>query len=94
MVSNDFVRLGERLHLLIGQFYLEMDGERAVLSLVRKYETPPPDVSSVQALYNRLPCFQLHLADEFRKKQKFTSEIFYNKIYNEMKYHYSIDEFV
>lgn len=69
-----------------------MDVERAVLSLVRKYEIRPPDVSSVKALYNRLTCF--HLADEFRKKEKQKFTLFFcNKIF-EMKYHYQIDEFV
>lgn len=56
--------------ILIGQFYLEMDDERAVLSLVRKYEIPPPDVSSVQALSQSVSSYIWRT--NFEKKQKFS----------------------
>lgn len=56
--------------ILIGQFYLEMDDERAVLSLVRKYEIPPPDVSSVQALSQSVSSYIWWT--NFERKQKFS----------------------
>lgn len=56
--------------ILIGQFYLEMDDERAVLSLVRKYEIPPSDVSSVQALSQSVSSYIWRT--NFEKKQKFS----------------------
>lgn len=72
--------------ILIGQFYLEMGDERAVLSLVTKYGIPPPDVSSLQALYNHVwPAFQLHLADEFRKRN-FQIYFFCKKIFEMDKF--------
>lgn len=59
--------------ILIGQFYLEMDDERAVLSLVRKYEIPLPDVSSVQALSQPpWPVSSYIWRTNFEKKQKFS----------------------